>query len=189
MVADYRPAGSTEETHMPHTQAMKPKAQEAVPYYSTYIDKVPPGDIRKTLESQLKKTRNFLEDISEKKSRHRYAPGKWSMREVLGHINDGERLFVFRACWFARGFDTPLPSFEQEIAVAAAGADDIAWARHVEEFAAVRAATSIFFRNLPDAAWARTGIASGNPFSVRALAWIAAGHVAHHVGLLKERYL
>ncbi len=174
---------------MPHTQAMKPKAQEAVPYYSTYIDKVPPGDIRKTLESQLKKTRNFLEDISEKKSRHRYAPGKWSMREVLGHINDGERLFVFRACWFARGFDTPLPSFEQEIAVAAAGADDIAWARHVEEFAAVRAATSIFFRNLPDAAWARTGIASGNPFSVRALAWIAAGHVAHHVGLLKERYL
>jgi hypothetical protein len=180
MVADYRPAGSTEETHMPHTQAMKPKAQEAVPYYSTYIDKVPPGDIRKTLESQLKKTRNFLEDISEKKSRHRYAPGKWSMREVLGHINDGERLFVFRAFWFARGFDTPLPSFEQEIAVAAAGA---------EEFAAVRAATSIFFRNLPDAAWARTGIASGNPFSVRALAWIAAGHVAHHVGLLKERYL
>ncbi len=174
---------------MPHTQAMKPKAQEAVPYYSTYIDKVPPGDIRKTLESQLKKTRNFLEDISEKKSRHRYAPGKWSMREVLGHINDGERLFVFRAFWFARGFDTPLPSFEQEIAVAAAGADDIAWARHVEEFAAVRAATSIFFRNLPDAAWARTGIASGNPFSVRALAWIAAGHVAHHVGLLKERYL
>ncbi len=174
---------------MPHTAITKPEAREAAPYYSTYIDKVPPGDIRKTLESQLEKTRSFLEDVSERKSRHRYAPGKWSMREVMGHINDTERLFVFRAFWFARGFDTPLPSFEQDVAVAAAGADDISWARHVEEFAAVRAATAMFFRGLPDAAWARTGVASGTPFTVRALAWIAAGHVAHHVGLLKERYL
>ena len=174
---------------MPHIAITKPEAREAAPYYFTYIDKVPPGDIRKTLEIQLKKTRNSLKDVSERKSRHRYAPGKWSMREVLGHINDTERLFVFRAFWFARGFDTPLPSFEQDVAVAAAGADEISWARHVEEVAAVRAATAIFFRGLPDAAWARTGVASGNPFTVRALAWIAAGHVAHHVGLLKERYL
>ena len=174
---------------MPHAEVTKPEAREAAPYYSTYIDKVPPGDIRRTLETQLVETRTFLEGISEEKSRHRYAPGKWSVREVLSHINDGERLFVSRAFWFARGFDTPLPSFEQEVAVAAAGADDISWARHVEEFAAVRAATAIFFRNLPDAAWARTGVASGNPFTVRALAWIAAGHLAHHVGLLKERYL
>jgi len=174
---------------MPHAEVTKPEAREAVPYYSTYIDKVPPGDIRGTLETQLVETRTFFEGISEEKSRHRYAPGKWSIREVLSHINDTERLFVSRAFWFARGFDTPLPSFEQEIAVAAAGADDISWARHVEEFAAVRAATAIFFRNLPDPAWSRTGIASGNPSSVRALAWIAAGHVAHHVGLLKERYL
>jgi hypothetical protein len=174
---------------MPHAETAKPEAREVAPYYFTYIDKVPPGDVRETLESQRDETRTFLKGISEEKSRHRYAPGKWTIREVLGHINDCERLFVFRAFWFARGFDSPLPGFEQEIAVAAAGADDVPWARHIEEFAAVRAATTTFFRNLPDAAWARIGIASGNPFTVRALAWIAAGHVAHHVTLVKERYL
>ena len=174
---------------MPRAETTRPEANEAAPYYFTYIDKVPPGDIRKILERQGKETRTFLRGISEKKSRHRYAADKWSIRQVLSHINDTERLFVFRAFWFARGFDSPLPSFEQEIAVAAAGADDVSWARHVEEFAAVRTATTSFFRNLPDAAWSRKGIASGNPFTVRALAWIAAGHVAHHVGVLKERYL
>jgi uncharacterized damage-inducible protein DinB len=174
---------------MPHAETKRPEAHEAVPYYSTYIDKVPPGDIRETLERQKGETRALLEGISEEKSRHRYAAGKWSVRQVLSHINDTERLFVCRAFWFARGFDSPLPSFEQDVAAAAAGADDISWARHVEEFAAVRTATTTFFRNLPDAAWSRKGIASGNPFTVRALAWITAGHVAHHVGLLKERYL
>lgn len=174
---------------MPHTETNRPEAHEAVPYYSTYIDKVPPGDIRRILETQGKGTRRFLEAISEKKSRHRYAAGKWSLRQVLSHINDTERLFVFRAFWFARGFDSPLPSFEQEVAAAAAGADDVSWARHVAEFEAIRRSTTIFFRNLPDAAWSRKGTASGNPFTVRALAWIAAGHVAHHIGLVKERYL
>jgi hypothetical protein len=174
---------------MPQAETKRPEAIEAAPYYFTYIDKVPPGDIRKTLVKQTRQTRTFLEGISEKKSRHRYAPGKWTIRQVLGHINDCERLFVYRALWFARGFESPLPSFEQEIAVAAAGSDDVSWARHVEEFAAVRTATTTFFRNLPDAAWSRKGIASGNPFTVRALAWIAAGHVAHHVGVLKDRYL
>ncbi len=174
---------------MPHTETSRPEAHEAVPYYSTYIDKVPSGDIREILERQKGETRTFLEGISEEKSRHRYAAGKWSIRQVLGHVNDCERLYVFRAFWFARGFDSPLPSFEEKIAVPAARADDISWARHVEEFAAIRTATTTFFRNLPDSAWSRTGIASGNPFTVRALAWIAAGHVAHHIGLVKERYL
>jgi hypothetical protein len=170
---------------MLQAETKRPEAIEAAPYYFTYIDKVPPGDIRKTLVKQTRQTRTFLAGISEKKSRHRYAPGKWTIRQVVSHINDAERLFVFRAFWFARGFDSPLPSFEQEVAIAAAGADDVSWARHVEEFAAA----TTFFRNLPDAAWSRQGIASGNPFTVRALAWIAAGHVAHHVGLVKERYL
>jgi hypothetical protein len=174
---------------MPHTEATRPEAHEAVPYYSTYIDKVPPGDIRGTLERQKEEALAFLERISEEKSRHRYAAGKWSVRQVLSHINDAERLFVSRAFWFARGFDSPLPSFEPEVAVAAAGADEVSWARHVEEFTAVRTATTTFLSNLPDAAWSRKGIASGNLFTVRALSWIAAGHVAHHIGLLKERYL
>lgn len=174
---------------MPHAAATKPAPHEAVPYYATYIDKVPPGDVRATLENQLEETRALLNGIDEEKSRHRYAPGKWSLREVLSHINDAERLFVFRAFWFARRFDSPLPDFDQEIAIAASSAQDVSWARHVAEFGAVRAATTHFFRNLPDAAWERSGIASGNPFTVRALAWITAGHFAHHIAIVEQRYL
>jgi hypothetical protein len=132
---------------------------------------------------------DFLSGISEEKSLHRYAPEKWTIRQVLNHLSDAERLFVFRALWFARGFDSALPSFDQNIAVAGAGADEVSWARHVEEFRGVRLATISFFRNLPADSWLRSGIASGNPFTVRALAYIAAGHVAHHTTILKERYL
>jgi hypothetical protein len=104
-------------------------------------------------------------------------------------VNDTERLFVFRAMWFARGFDSPLPSFDQEVAVSTAGADERPLRSHVEEFRAIRAATLAFFRNLPAAAWSRRGVASDNPFTVRALAYIAAGHVAHHNRVLREHYL
>jgi hypothetical protein len=189
MVADYRFATRSKEPQMPHADHTKPTPNETVPYYRTYIDKVPAGDIRTTLETQLEETRAFLNGIGEEKSRHRYAPGKWSVREVLGHVNDAERLFVSRAFWFARRFDTPLPDFDQETALAASSAHEIAWSRHVAEFEAIRAATTHFFRNLPDSAWMRSGIASGNPFTVRSLAWIVAGHAAHHVGLVKQRYL
>jgi len=174
---------------MSNAESTKPAPHEAAPYYATYIDKVPSGDIRATLETQLGEMRALLAGIGEEKSRHRYAPGKWSLREVLGHINDCERLFVFRAFWFARRFDSPLPDFDQEIAIVASSAHDLPWARHVAEFEAVRASTTHFFRNLPNAAWARSGNAGGNRFTVHALAWITAGHVAHHVGLVKERYL
>ena len=171
---------------MPHAESTKPAPHEAIPYYSTYIDKVPSGDIRATLETQLEETRAFLNAIGEEKSRHRYAPGKWSLREVLSHINDTERLFVFRAFWFARRFDSPLPDFDQEIALAASSAHEVSWARHVAEFGAVRAATTHFFRNLPDAAGVSGAIGwSGNPFTVGG-SWErdVAGHVAHHVGSL-----
>lgn len=166
-----------------------PDRTEAAEYYFTYIDKVGPGDICRILEKQLAETLPLLEAISEDRSLHRYAPDKWSIRDVLGHLNDCERLFVSRAFWFARGFDTPLPSFDQNIAVSVAGADSRSWRSHIEEFRLVRAATVAFFSNLPSDAWARRGVASGNPFTVRALAYMAAGHVTHHMGILKERYL
>ena len=118
----------------------------------------------------------------------RYAPEKWSIRRVLNHVNDTERLFVFRAFWFARGFDSALPAFDQDAGSAAAGADGVSWARHVEEFRAIRAATVSFFGNLPAEAWTRRGIASDNPVSVRALAYITAGHLQHHMAVLRERY-
>lgn len=167
----------------------RPAATEAAPYYSTYIDRITSDDVMSALESQLDPTLRLLANISEEKSLHRYAPGKWSIRELLNHISDTERVFLYRALWFARGFDTPLPAFDQNIAVPHAAAGQFSWASHIADFTAVRAATLSFFRNLPDDAWSRTGIASGNPVSVRALAYIIAGHVAHHVAILQERYL
>lgn len=166
-----------------------PERGEAAEYYFTYINQVPAGDIRATLESQRTETIAFLESVSEEQSRHAYEPGKWTIRQVLSHINDTERLFVFRAFWFARGFDTPLPGFDQNVAVAAAGADHRSWRSHIDEFRNVRGATLSCFGNLPAEAWSRRGIASDNPFTVRALAFITAGHVAHHVKILRERYL
>ena len=170
------------------TMVSAPERAETAEYYHRYIDQVPPGDIRDVLERQLGDASSMLEAISEEQSLHRYAPGKWSIREVVAHINDTERLFTFRAFWFARALGEPLPSFDQDIAASHAGADERPWRSHLDEFHAVRAATIALFRNLPAEAWTRRGVASGNPFTVRALAYIAAGHVAHHMRLLKEQY-
>ena len=167
----------------------RPDRTEAIEYYFTYIDQVGTGDIRELLANQLGETLALLDGISDERSLHRYAPGKWTIREALSHVNDAERLFTFRALWFARGFESPLPSFDQDIAVAAAGADARSLKGHRDEFDAIRAATLELFRGLPDDAWLRRGIASGNPFTVRALAYITAGHVAHHNRILRERYL
>ena len=166
-----------------------PDRTEAADYYFTYIEQVAAGDIRTTLKAQLPETLAILSGIPEDRSLHRYAPEKWSIRQVVSHLNDTERMFVFRALWFARGFDTPLPSFDQNIAIATADADARSLASHIEEFRGVRAATIGFFDNLPAEAWMRRGIASDNPFTVRALAYITAGHVAHHMRILRERYL
>lgn len=166
-----------------------PDRTEAAEYYFTYINQVAAGDIRTTLDTQLPETLALLQGISEEQSLARYAPDKWSIRQVVSHLNDCERLFVFRAFWFARGFDTPLPSFDQDAAISVADADARPLSSHVDELRTIRAATLAFFRTLPDDAWARRGVASGNPFTVRALAWISAGHVTHHVRILRERYL
>lgn len=167
----------------------RPERTEAAEYYSKYIDRVPDGDIVGILESQLDEVLALSRTISGERSLHRYAPGKWTIREVLSHISDTERVFAFRAFWFARGYDTPLPDFDQEIAAGSAGADEVSWERHMEEFRHVRLATLWLFRNLPREAWTRRGVASGNRFTVRALASIAAGHAAHHISILRERYL
>ena len=166
-----------------------PQANEAASYYFGYIDLARSEDIVSFLDDQLRETMPFLETISEEQSLHRYAPDKWTIRQLLNHVNDGERIFLGRALWFARGFTDPLPSFDQEIGVAGANANDTPWNHLVEEFRTVRLGTLSFFRNLPADAWYRTGIASGNPFTVNALAYIIGGHAAHHMNVLKERYL
>ena len=167
----------------------RPAATEAAPYYFHYIDLVADGDVVGTLEQQLSETHTFLKSISEEQSLHSYAPGKWTMRQMLNHVNDGERVFLYRALWFARGFPEPLPSFDQDVGVAGSDANNVSWADLVEEFRNIRQATISFFKNLSEDAWSRTGIASDNPFTVRALAYIIAGHTTHHQMVIKERYL
>ena len=167
----------------------RPERAEAAPYYFRYIDLVPGEDVLPRLDFQLGETLAFLGRVGEDKSLHRYAPDKWSMRQVLGHVNDAERVFLFRALWFARGFDTPLPSYDEKTATVVAQADRFPWSAHVEDFRAARLSTLAFFRNLPAEAWMAQGVASDNPFTVRALAYILAGHVAHHTAVLQDRYL
>lgn len=162
---------------------------EAAEYYSIYISQVPDGDICDILQTQRDETLSLLGAIPDARSGHRYAPDKWTIMEVVSHLNDTERVFAFRALWFGRGFDGPLPSFDQNIAMTGAHADARAWSDHVAEFGLVRSATLPVFRSLPPEAWERRGVASGHPVSVRALAYIIAGHVTHHCRILRERYL
>jgi len=167
----------------------RPQADEANVYYSRYIDLVNDDNIVSTLKSQLEETLLFLEGISDDKSLESYAPDKWTIRQVLNHVNDGERIFAGRALWFARGFAEALPSFDQDICVDGAEANDVPWPKLKDEFRSIRLSTISLFENLPAAAWARTGVASGYPFTVNALAYIIAGHVTHHTNVLAERYL
>jgi len=167
----------------------RPATDEAAPYYFTYINQVLEDDPRSVMERQLEESSRLFAAISEEKSLYRYAPEKWSIRQVLNHVTDTERSFAYRALWFARGFEAPLPGYDQNIAAAGALADQISWAAHVEEFRRVRLSSISLFANLPPEAWQRTGVASENRFSVRALAYILAGHLTHHVRILRERYL
>ncbi len=167
----------------------RPARDEAVEYYFTYIDQVAPGDINATLATQGVEVVDLLRGISDAQSLSRYAPDKWSIRDVLGHINDTERIFTFRALWIARALGAELPGFEQDEAVATAGASGRSWQSHIDEFVAIRSSSVALFGNLPAVAWDRRGVASGNAVTVRALAWITAGHVAHHCAILRDRYL
>jgi hypothetical protein len=167
----------------------RPLRGEAEEYYFGYINQVPGNLVLPVLASQLGEMLALFDGISEEQSLLRYAPDKWTIRQALNHVNDAERLFVFRAFWFARGFDSPLPSFDQVVAVNAAAANNQEWRTLVQEFRTVRTSTLSFFRSLPQAAWDRRGVASDNPFSVRALAYITAGHAIHHNQILRERYL
>ena len=166
----------------------RPAAVEYAPYYGRYIDKVPEGDLLGTLEDQARETQTLLAGLSDAKALHRYAPGKWSVKEVIGHVTDAERVFSYRALRFARADSTPLPGFDENAWVPPGNFDARALKDLAAELDAVRRATIALFRGLDPAALARGGTASDNPVSVRAIAWIIAGHERHHVALLHERY-
>lgn len=167
----------------------RPQDTEAAPYYQGYIQQAQGDDAIVAVESQLDEVLELLAEISEEESLHRYAPGKWSIRQVLNHVTDTERMFGFRLLHFARGFTSPLPNFDPDIAAAGAEADSVSWTAHVDEFRQVRLATISLYKNLPPEAWMRSGVASDKVFTVRALAFIIPGHAAHHVRLLRELYL
>jgi hypothetical protein len=167
----------------------RPQADEYAAYYGNYISKVPEGDLLALLSTQIDDTLKLLRSIPEARGTHRYAPDKWSIKDVFGHLGDTERIMSYRALRIARGDATPLPGFEQDDYVPAGHFDRRTLADLGDEFAAIRRATVHLFRHLDDVALARRGSASGYPFTPRALAYVIAGHERHHVGILKTKYL
>lgn len=166
-----------------------PGASEYAAYYGKYISLVGGHDILATLEDQPRETLALLSTLNEEQGNYRYAPDKWSIKEMLGHVIDAERIFAYRALRFARNDRTPLASFEQDGYVRSADFGDRRLADLIEEFVCVRRATVWLFRPMRAEDWMRQGIASDNPVSVRAIAYIVAGHELHHRRVLQEKYL
>lgn len=173
---------------MANTPLPRPGAGEYGEYYGNYISQVPDGDLMKFLEQQLRDVRSLLSSIPEGRGAHRYAEGKWSIKEVIGHCSDAERVFAYRALCFARNDKSPLPSFDENAYVPHADFDKRTMASLVDEFVQVRDATMALFRSFTAESGARIGTASGKPMSARAAGYVIAGHTAHHVKVLKERY-
>ena len=167
----------------------RPAADECSPYYFTYINPVPDGDITRTLQAQHTDIHALLKHITDAQASARPAPEEWSIKEVVAHLSDAERLFAFRALWFARGEQAALPGMEPNPWVTRSNASARSLSDLLAEFDHVRATSIALFANLDAAAWQRRGVASGNVMGVRALAWIIAGHELHHNRSLREVYL
>jgi uncharacterized damage-inducible protein DinB len=170
-------------------RSTRPVTGEFLPYYGTYIDRVPQGDVVETLGRQLPGTLALIRSIPESEGDKRYAPGKWSIREVIGHVIDAERIFVYRALRFSRSDSTPVPGFDENSYSANGPYSNVSLADLADELEHVRRATIQFFSHLDDETLSRRGSANGTDISVRALAFIMAGHEIHHVGVLRDRYL
>ncbi|SRR6266849_5051783 len=166
----------------------RPEPGEYAPFYETYISKVKGSDILGILEAQRLQMAQLFAARSERDGNFRYAPGKWTVKEVLGHVTDAERIFTYRALRIARGDQTPLASFEQDDYVRGGNFAERTLADLAEEFGLVRAASIALFRSLQREAWQRRGVANEKEVTVRALAFIVAGHELHHRLILEERY-
>src|SRR5687768_7505397 len=173
---------------MPADWTRRPGADEFAPYYSRYIERVPDGSLVDLLDEQLPQVLDLLEDVDESRAGFRYEEGKWSIRQVIGHLADTERIMAYRALRIARGDSTPLPGFDEGPYVDRANFDQRSLLSLVDEWATVRRATQVLFEGLDPAAGDRRGTASDNPVSVLALGCIIHGHVEHHLGILRERY-
>jgi len=167
---------------------IRPKANEYAPYYGRYINLVPHGDIVALLESQGRSTSALLSSVSEEQADYRYAPEKWSVKQVVGHVADTERIFAYRALRIARNDATPIEGFEQDDYVRYGSFTASKLADLREDLASVRQATLSLLRRLDAEAWRRRGTANQNEVTVLALAYIIAGHELHHLAILKDRY-
>ena len=173
---------------MSAVRSVRPASTEYGEWYKGYVARVPEGDIVASLRDGQDRMKEVLGMLPESMGDHRYAEGKWTVRTVIGHMIDAERIFAYRALRIARGDSTPLPSFDENAFAVTAESDERRVAELVAELLAVRDSTTRLFASLPDAAWSRTGTASNAAVSVRAIAYITAGHALHHLSILKERY-
>jgi hypothetical protein len=165
----------------------RPGPTEYAPTLETYVALVPEEDVLAALEAQTAHAHSLLRGASEAEGGERHPPYTWSIKEVVGHLADTERIFAYRALRFARGDATPLPGFDEQTYVRAAGFDRVSLRDLVSEFEAVRQATLGLFRNLGGPDWSKGGVANGNPITVRALAYVIVGHARHHTAILRRR--
>ena len=167
----------------------RPEKNEYAEFYADYISLVQETDIIAALLNQTNDLQNLFAEIPEEKGDYRYAEGKWSIRELLGHIIDGERVFSYRALRISRGDQTPLAGFEENFYVTNSNFSNLRLTDALDEFTLLRQSNVLLFVNLTDEMWSKTGTASAATISVRALAYISVGHIRHHVNILRERYL
>lgn len=167
----------------------RPQKGDYALYYEKYIALVPSGDFLEILKGQERELTRLLTPLTDPQGEFRYAPGKWSIKEVLGHINDAERIFAYRLLRIARGDQTPLPGFEQDNYIEPGNFSARKLADLLHEFSTVREASVSLVHSLDDAAWLRRGVASQKEVTVTALAFVIAGHERHHRIILEERYL
>jgi len=169
--------------------SIRPAKSEFLPYYERYIGRVPDGDVVSTLATQIAETLELLRSLPASVSTYRYAPEKWSVNQLIGHVIDSERLFAGRALRFARNDPTPLPGFEQDDYARNSTFEAYPLAELASELEAVRTSTIYLFRHMAEEAWTRRGVANNAEVSVRALAYIIAGHELHHRDILTSHYL
>jgi len=167
----------------------RPQPGEHAPYFSRYIDLVPEEAVVAALEAQGREIAALLSPLGEEKASFRYAPEKWSVKQVLGHVTDAERIFDYRLLSIARGETKSLPGFDENDYMRGANFDQRSFADLLDDFDATRRATLTLLRGLADEAWTRSGTANENKTSVRAIAYMVAGHARHHLGVLRSRYL
>lgn len=166
----------------------RPGREEYSPYFTGYISQVPEGDYLSFLHSQLNAVVTLFSRINDEQGLYRYEPGKWSLKEVLGHMTDTERIMSYRMLRIARGDTTNLPGFDQDLFITNTSFDELSMEDLLNDFQAVRQGTFSLQKTISEAAWLRKGTANNNEISARALAYVLAGHAQHHLGVIQHKY-